>query len=61
MPEGKQAGIRCVQLTSDNECSIYGKPERPPVCCSYQATDLCGSGRDEALRSLAELEELTKG
>ncbi|HEX2642113.1 MAG TPA: YkgJ family cysteine cluster protein, partial [Thermoanaerobaculia bacterium] len=29
MPDGKPAGVRCVQLTADNLCLIFGLPERP--------------------------------
>ena len=31
MPQGKPAGVRCVQLTDDNRCAIFGQPERPKV------------------------------
>jgi Fe-S-cluster containining protein len=27
MPHGKPAGVRCVQLTNDDRCAIFGKPE----------------------------------
>jgi len=60
MPHGKPAGIRCVQLTADNFCKIYGMAERPDVCVSYKATqEFCGTGRSEALRLLCELERST--
>lgn len=60
MPLGKPAGIRCVQLTTDNICKIYGMAERPGVCVSYQATqEFCGTNRSEALRLLYELEQNT--
>ncbi len=60
MPEGKPADVRCVQLTEDNRCRLYGLPERPAVCLSYQATpEFCGACRDEALARLAELERMT--
>ncbi|MFC0402948.1 YkgJ family cysteine cluster protein [Paraburkholderia rhizosphaerae] len=29
MPDGKPAGVRCVQLGDDLRCAIFGKPERP--------------------------------
>ncbi len=32
MPDGKPAGVRCVQLTADNRCLLFGLPERPEVC-----------------------------
>ena len=60
MPQGKPAGIRCAQLTADNVCKIYGAPERPDVCVSYQATqEYCGTNRNEALQLLYELERST--
>ncbi|HTP04048.1 MAG TPA: YkgJ family cysteine cluster protein [Nitrospirota bacterium] len=60
MPQGKPAGIRCVQLTADNVCKIYGMADRPDVCVSYQATrEFCGSRRSDAMRLLCELEQST--
>jgi len=59
---GKPAGKRCAQLTEDNRCGVYGDPERPVVCGSYQATDeYCGETRDDALRLLLDLELMTRG
>ena len=60
MPQGKPAGISCVQLTADNVCKIYGMAERPDVCVSYHATqEFCGTKRSDALRLLRELEQST--
>lgn len=60
MPKGKPANTRCVQLTDDNLCGIFGQPERPLVCEQFQAqADICGSSRDEALILLTELEQAT--
>jgi Fe-S-cluster containining protein len=60
MPHGKPAGVRCVQLTSDNRCAIFGRPDRPAVCSSLQPTeDMCGDNREQALRWLGVLEEQT--
>ena len=60
MPEGKPAGVRCVQLTATNRCAIFGHPERPTVCLSFQpSAQMCGASRPEALAWLAELEKLT--
>lgn len=57
MPAGKPAGMPCLHLTADHVCGIYGSPDRPAVCVSFQATrDFCGATADEALRLLAELE-----
>ncbi|MEZ4830770.1 MAG: YkgJ family cysteine cluster protein [Caldilineaceae bacterium] len=34
MPNGKPAGVRCIQLTDDNRCKLFGLPERPVVCAA---------------------------
>ncbi len=60
MPRGKPAGVRCVQLTDDNRCAIFGRSDRPAVCASLRPTaDMCGPTREAALAYLAELERLT--
>lgn len=60
MPEGKPAGVRCIQLDAENRCRIFGKPERPAVCAGLQpAEDMCGDSREHALQFLARLEVLT--
>jgi Fe-S-cluster containining protein len=59
MPDGKPAGVRCVQLSQDNRCKIYGSTDRPAVCLSYQASESCGTDREKALRHLAEVEART--
>ncbi|KPJ95215.1 MAG: hypothetical protein AMJ53_03260 [Gammaproteobacteria bacterium SG8_11] len=60
MPNGKAAGMRCVQLTSDNQCLLFGKSNRPAVCIQFKASvELCGVNFDQAFRNLAELEEIT--
>ena len=61
MPDGKPAGVRCIQLTADNRCRLFGKPERPAVCASLKPSEeMCRNGKDEALAWLANLERLTK-
>ncbi|MCY4519663.1 MAG: YkgJ family cysteine cluster protein [Caldilineaceae bacterium] len=56
----KPAGVRCVQLTSDNRCRLYDKPERPDVCRVFEpSAEICGRTNDEAMRNLIELEALT--
>ena len=60
MPNGKPAGVRCVQLTDDNRCALFEKPERPEVCRRLRPTPaMCGADRDEALAVLNELELAT--
>ena len=57
----KPAGVRCVQLTPDHRCAIFGQPERPTVCASLMPTpDMCGDSRDQALRWLGVLERDTE-
>ena len=60
MAGGKPAGVRCLHLTADLRCAIYGDPARPAVCASFPAVaDHCGSSRAEALALLAALEAAT--
>ncbi|MDF2872471.1 MAG: flagellin N-methylase [Anaerocolumna sp.] len=62
MPEGKPAGVRCIQLTSDNKCKIFGSDTRPKVCESLMPTnEICGINTQEALDFWDTLESLTKG
>ena len=62
MPQGKPAGVRCVQLTDDNRCAIFGLPERPVVCASLRPEPvMCGADREHALAWLAQLEAVTAG
>jgi hypothetical protein len=61
MPEGKPAGVRCIQLTDQNYCKLFGKPERPAVCSAFIASvDVCGTENTHAYRLLTELETITK-
>jgi hypothetical protein len=60
MPNGKPAGVRCVQLDDDNRCRVFGKPERPAFCGGLQpAADMCGDSREHAMVWLAQLERAT--
>ncbi|WP_019141871.1 YkgJ family cysteine cluster protein [Noviherbaspirillum massiliense] len=60
MPNGKPAGVRCVQLDEANRCRIFGRPERPAVCASLQPSpDMCGNSAGEAMVYLLHLERLT--
>ena len=55
-----KAGVRCVQLSADNRCLIFGRPERPAVCASLKPhPDMCGDSREQALRWLGVLENAT--
>jgi len=61
MPGGKPAGVRCVQLTDDDRCLLFGKPERPRVCVELRpAEEMCGGTRAEAFDILNRLERITR-
>ena len=60
MPNGKPAGARCVQLSAENHCLIFGKPERPAVCVRLRPTaEMCGDSAHGAMIYLTELELAT--
>jgi len=60
MPQGKPAGVRCVQLTADLRCAIFGSPQRPACCSGLQpSTEMCGESRDHALHWLGWMERQT--
>jgi Fe-S-cluster containining protein len=57
MPNGKPAGVRCVQLDDRNRCLIFGKPERPAVCRNLKPEPaMCGANTAEAMRTIAAWE-----
>lgn len=66
MPNGKPAGVRCVQLDDQNRCMIFGQPERPAFCASLQPSlEMCGddqleNGQAHAMLWLSQLEIMTK-
>jgi uncharacterized protein len=66
MPNGKPAGVPCVQLLDDYKCAIFGKPERPVFCASLQpSAEMCGdesleNQREYAMTWLTKLEADTK-
>lgn len=64
MPQGKPAGVPCVQLDEQLQCKIFGQAERPAVCGQLQASlEMCGPQDDGGLfaRSyLMRLETLTR-
>ncbi|TBV10024.1 YkgJ family cysteine cluster protein [Phytopseudomonas dryadis] len=60
MPDGKPAGERCLHLSPDNHCALFGRPERPEVCSAFSADfAVCGNSREEAIRLLDWLEHST--
>lgn len=60
MPEGKPAGVRCVQLDDKGFCRLFGSPERPGVCVSLKpSAEMCGHDAGYALNFLEILEKAT--
>jgi Fe-S-cluster containining protein len=60
MPHGKPAGARCAQLSDDNRCLLFGKPERPTVCVNLRPSlEMCGDSAATALVYLTTLEAYT--
>ncbi|MGS0681022.1 YkgJ family cysteine cluster protein [Shewanella sp. 125m-7] len=60
MPDGKPAGVRCIQLDDGNLCKLFGQALRPVVCGSFAATeDVCGKTNAEALWLISSLEAAT--
>jgi uncharacterized protein len=61
MPQGKPAGVPCVQLDENLRCRLFGRPERPAFCTSLRPSpDMCGSSRSEAMATLIRLESDTR-
>ena len=61
MPNGKPAGVRCIHLTRDHRCALFGKPERPEVCNRLQPSEeMCGHSTKEAFIRLTYLERATR-
>lgn len=60
MPNGKPAGMRCVQLDEKNMCKIFGHSDRPEVCSRLKASiEMCGNTSQEAIDYLSWLEKIT--
>jgi hypothetical protein len=60
MPDGKKAGMRCVHLSNENLCQLFGDPRRPQCCESFTAElDFCGESFEQALDILRLLEAAT--
>ncbi|KFF49800.1 hypothetical protein GY26_06450 [Gammaproteobacteria bacterium MFB021] len=61
MPQGKAAGVRCVQLDDDHLCRLFGDPRRPAVCARFDFDpDLCGDSREQALQLITRWEHATQ-
>jgi hypothetical protein len=61
MPDGKPAGLRCIQLDAIARCAIFDRPERPACCSGLQpAPEMCGESPAQALALLTALEIATQ-
>ena len=61
MPNGKPAGVPCVQLDDDMRCRIFGRPERPAFCGGLRPSrEMCGDGVEQAIHWLGLLEIATR-
>lgn len=57
MPEGKPAGVPCVNLSEDFSCLVYDHPDKPSVCEGFKPDpNVCGTSRKEAMILLTALE-----
>jgi uncharacterized protein len=60
MPQGKPAGVRCVQLDEQQRCLLFGQPQRPSFCAGLQpSAEMCGLTRHDAMNWLLWLEQQT--
>tara|TARA_B100002019_G_scaffold180248_1_gene155636 strand:+ start:864 stop:1139 length:276 start_codon:yes stop_codon:yes gene_type:complete len=60
MPNGKPAGVRCINLTKNNLCSLFGTSQRPDVCNNFKPDfEICSKGSKNALEQLIFLEKST--
>lgn len=61
MPNGKPAGVRCVQLSPDHRCLLFGSLTRPLVCETLRPTsEMCRDSPAAALVWLTQLEAATQ-
>ncbi len=59
MPEGKEAGQRCIHLSCTRWCRIWDHPDKPQVCIDFTADyEVCGDSYEEAMIKLSQLENL---
>ncbi len=61
MPDGKPAGVPCIQLDDDLRCRLFGRPERPTFCGGLQPSrEMCGESTAHAMHWLTDLEAATR-
>ena len=63
MPDGKPAGVPCVNLEpTTKRCHLWGSDDYPDLCRQFHPSlDNCGGSSAEALQILTLLEEQTSG
>lgn len=60
MPNGKPAGVHCINLDQQLNCRIWNQPDYPPLCRAFKAApEHCGDSQAQALRIITELEQAT--
>ncbi|MBP1140980.1 hypothetical protein JOE29_002931 [Pseudomonas sp. PvP009] len=60
MPDGKPAGERCLHLSVEFLCALFGRAERPGVCSQFKAAeDVCGADQADAVRLIGWWEKAT--
>jgi hypothetical protein len=61
MPDGKPAGVRCVNLNGEGLCRLWGQANYPDVCRNFRPSPwVCGESAAEALALIAALEKATR-
>lgn len=61
MPDGKPAGVRCVNLNDEGLCRLWGRADYPDVCRNFRPSPwVCGETAAEALALIAALEKATR-
>lgn len=61
MPNGKPAGERCVHLTPELACALFGRPERPQFCVDLAPSEsMCGDSAEQAIAILTRWEQETR-
>lgn len=61
MPDGKPAGVPCVQLDEALRCRLFGDARRPRVCAALRPEpSMCGDSRASAMARLTALEAATQ-
>lgn len=58
MPQGKPAGVACVNLdTISWRCRIWGSADYPLACRRFSpSADVCGDNREHAIQLISALE-----